>query len=77
MHTSRAGQPKELYGSGQKKVAPHYDAIRDYVRNGADRVDTQAAIFRTVGTSKERMQELMQHAGYTAPEMQQVLQQAA
>lgn len=74
VNKARDGQPKELYGSGQEKVALHYEAITDYVRGEAHRVDTQAEIFRQSGTSRERMVELMTNAGYNEKEMQQVQQ---
>lgn len=75
VHKAREGQPTELYGSGQEKVAPHFEAISDYVRDGADRVMTQVEIFRQSATSRERMMELMANAGYSDDEMQQVQDQ--
>lgn len=69
---ARDGQPDELYGSGQEKVSPHYEAVTNYVRNGADRLDTQTEIFRTAGTTKERVEDLMTLAGYKPEEVEQV-----
>ena len=76
VNRARDGQPPSLYGSGQRKVAPHYSAVRDYVRNGADRVDTQVKIFRQTGTSRDRMLELMTNAGYDEGMQQEVVERA-
>ncbi len=73
---AREGQPKETYGSGQQKAAPHLESLEKYLRDGADRLVTQAEILR--GKSREEIVVVLQKSGmYRQEEIGQVVQMAA
>ena len=73
---ARAGQPQETYGSGQQKAAPHLESLEKYLRDGADRLETQAEILR--GKSREEIVVVLQKSGmYNRQEIGQVVQMAA
>ena len=73
---AREGQPADVYGSGQQKVAPKLSIYSDYLRKGTDRVEAQAELLK--GQNREQIFATLGNSGvYTKEEMLDVARRAA
>ena len=75
-HSARAGQPAEVYGTGQNLVAPKLSVYSDYLRRGTDQITAQAEVLR--GQNREQILVTLSQSGrYTKEEIMDVARQAA